>query len=60
MDRIYDDINFISKKNFILRRPAVAIFADVNRRRNYVSNCSLYLYFFIYQNLLISGEKMLI
>ena len=38
------------------------IFKDsrkVKRTRNYVSRCSLYLYFLIYQNLLISGEEML-
>ena len=32
---------------------------DVKRIQNYVSKCSLYLYFFIQRNLLISGEKML-
>ena len=38
------------------------IFKDsrkVKRIRNYVSKCNLYLYFLIQQNLLISGEKML-
>ena len=30
------------------------------RNRNYVSKCNLYLYFVILQNLLISGEKILI
>ena len=29
------------------------------RIRNYVSNCNLYLYFFIKSNLLIPSEKML-
>ena len=32
----------------------------VKRIRNYVSKCNLYPYFLIWQNLLISGEKMLI
>ena len=32
----------------------------VKRTRNYVSKCSLFLYFLIYQNLLISGEKLLL
>ena len=31
----------------------------VKRIRYYVSKCHLYLYFLIYQNLLISGKKML-
>ena len=31
----------------------------VKRIRNYVSRCNLYLQFLIYQNSLISGEKML-
>ena len=38
------------------------IFKDstkVKRIGNYVSKCSLYLYLLIQQNLLISGEKML-
>ena len=38
------------------------IFKDskkVKRIGNYVSKCNLYLYFLIYLNLLISGEKML-
>ena len=58
---------------FILRKPSrVAIFADiikivnmfikkifkVERFRNYRSKCNLYLYFLIYQNLVISSEKM--
>ena len=33
---------------------------NVKRIRNYVSRFNLYLYFLIYQNLLISGEKSLI
>ena len=32
----------------------------IKRIRNYVSNCNLYLYFLMQQNLLISVEKMLI
>ena len=58
---------------FILRKASrVAIFADivkivnmfikkifkVERFRNYRSKCNLYLYFLIYQNLVISSEKM--
>ena len=38
------------------------IFKDlrkVRRIRNYISKCNLYLYFLRQQNLLISGEKML-
>ena len=38
------------------------IFKDskkVERFRNYRSKCNLYLYFLIYQNLVISSEKML-
>ena len=31
----------------------------VKMNRNYVSKCNLYLYFLVSQNLLISGEKML-
>ena len=31
----------------------------VKRIRNYVTECNLYLYFLMYQNLLISSEKML-
>ena len=31
----------------------------VKRIRNYVSKSDLYVYFLMYQNLLISGEKML-
>ena len=62
MDRIFDVITFISKKN-ILRVPWVAIFADITKiltmftiykylrkvkiNRNYVSNYNLYLYFLI-------------
>ena len=60
----YDVITFL-QNNFILRRPRVAIFADiirivtmfikkifkdsikVKRIGNYVSECSLYLYFLI-------------
>ena len=65
------------QKPFILRRPGVAIFADiikivtmfiktilkdsrkVKRISNYVSKWNLYLYFLIWQNLLISGKKLL-
>ena len=61
----------------ILRRPGVAIFADVikivtifiktiiqgsrkvKRIINYVSKSNLYLYFLMWQNLLIPREKML-
>ena len=32
----------------------------VKRIRNYVLKCNLYLYFFIWQKLLICSEKMLI
>ena len=41
----------------------ITIYKDsrkVKINRNYVSKYSLYLYFLIWQNLLISGEKMLI
>ena len=41
----------------------ITIFKDsrkVKMNRNYVSKCNLYLYFLIYQNLLIFGEQMLI
>ena len=31
----------------------------VKRIKNYISKCNLYQYFQVYQNLLISGEKML-
>ena len=66
------------QNTLILRRPGVAIFADiikivtmfiktiiqdsrkVKRIINYVSKSSLYLYFLMWQNLLISGEKMLL
>ena len=40
----------------------ITIYKDsrkVKISRNYVSKCNLYLYFLIKQNLLISGEKML-
>ena len=72
MNRNYDLIIFFSKKLF-LRRPRVAIFADIikivtmffkdSRKirtiRNYVSKWNLYLYFLTKQNLLISGKEML-
>ena len=76
MDRNYDVITFFSKCR-LLRRPEVAIFADiikivtmfiktiiqdsrkVKRIINYVSKSSLYLYFLMQQNFLISGEQML-
>ena len=65
------------QKPVILRRPGLAIFADiikivtmfiktilkdsrkVKRISNYVSKWNLYLYFLIWQNLLISGKKLL-
>ena len=77
MDRNYDIRTFF-QNTLILRRPGVAIFADiikivtmfikaiiedskkVKRIINYVSKSSLYLYFLMWQNLLISGEKMLL
>ena len=77
MDKSHDVITFF-QRIFILRRPGVAIFAEiikilttfikailqdsrkVGRIRNYVSEWNLYLYFLIWQNLLISGKKMLL
>ena len=47
----------------IITRFTKKIFRDsrkVQRIRSYVSKCNLYLYFLIWQNLLISGKKMLI
>ena len=71
MKRNYDVITFF-QKTFVLRRPGVdikifttfikSILKDsrkVRRIRNYVSKWNLYLYFFIKQNMLISGKKML-
>ena len=58
--------NLFFQNTFILRRLLTmfikTIFKDlikVKRIRNYVTKCSLYLHFLIQQNLLISGEKML-
>ena len=60
------------QNTFILRWPRVAIFVDIikfvtmfikaifkskKKKGNYVSKCNLYLYFLIFQNLIISGEK---
>ena len=73
MDRNYDVITLISKYlyfkkaifAYIMKIVTIfikTIFKDskkVKRIRNYVSKCSLYLYFLIQRNLLISGEKML-
>ena len=76
MDTYYDAITFFPN-TLILRRPGVAIFADIikivtmfiktiiqDSRKvkiiiNYVSKFNLCLYFLMQQNLLISGEKML-
>ena len=75
MGRNCDVITFF-QNTLILRRPGVAIFADVIKiitvfiktiiqdsgkvkRINYVPKSNLYLYFLVQQNLLISGEKML-
>ena len=74
MDRNYDVITYVSKylwlgvANFADIIKIITIFIkivfedskNVKRIRNYVPKCNLYLYFLIYQKLLISGEKMLI
>ena len=66
--------NFFFKKLLFFWRPGVDIIKilttfikttlkdsrKVRRIRNYVSKWNLYLYFFIWQNMLISGKKMLI
>ena len=47
----------------IITRFIKKIFKDsrkVEKIRNYVPKCNLYLYFLISQNLLISGEKILV
>ena len=76
MDRNHDVITFF-QNTLILRRPGVAIFADiikivtifiktiiqdsrkVKRIINYASKSKSYLYFLMWQNLPISGKKML-
>ena len=71
MDRNYDVITYVSKylwlgvANFADIIKIITIFIkivfedskNVKRIRNYVSKCDLYLYFLIYQNLLIFSEK---
>ena len=55
-------VAIIADINKIITRFIKKIFKDsrkVKRIRNYVLKCNLYLYFLIYQNLLISGEKIL-
>ena len=59
--------NLCFRNTFILRTIRVAFFGDiinkdskkVKKIKIYVSKWNLYLYFLIHQNLLISGEKML-